>query len=81
MRRRPAKYFDMAEAAKRLGVTRSAIHLAIGEKGYAAFIRLWSKEAHLEFYYGFLRKIAEAKLSHVPWKGQNGREPAAADRR
>lgn len=39
-----------------------------GEKGYQAFTRWWSKEAHLERYFELLKKTAMAKFGHVPWE-------------
>jgi glycosyltransferase involved in cell wall biosynthesis len=42
----------------------------LGEKGYRAFVRWWSKEAHLELYFEFLRKIAINKFGDVPWERQ-----------
>jgi glycosyltransferase involved in cell wall biosynthesis len=39
----------------------------LGEKGYRAFVENWSKEAHLELYFGFLHKIALRKFGYVPW--------------
>ncbi len=40
----------------------------LGEKGYQAFIRWWSKEAHLELYFDFLQKAAIKKFGYVPWE-------------
>jgi len=45
-----------------------ALRSELGEKGYRAFVRWWSKEAHLELYFDFLRKIAARKFGHVPWE-------------
>lgn len=39
----------------------------LGEKGYAAFSRLWTKDAHMKFYFDFLTNIAMKKFGHVPW--------------
>jgi len=39
----------------------------LGEKGYSAFVRTWSKDAHLKLYFDFLRKIALTKFGCVPW--------------
>jgi glycosyltransferase involved in cell wall biosynthesis len=38
----------------------------LGEKGYRAFVRWWSREAHLELYFDFLRKAAIKKFGHIP---------------
>ena len=41
---------------------------ALGAKGYDAFVRRWSKEAHLEMYFDSLRSIAARKFGEVPWE-------------
>jgi glycosyltransferase involved in cell wall biosynthesis len=40
----------------------------LGENGYRAFIRWWSKEAHLECYFDFLRTTAAKKFGYIPWE-------------
>jgi len=40
----------------------------LGEKGYRAFVQWWSREAHLELYFDFLRKAAAKKFGYVPWE-------------
>jgi glycosyltransferase involved in cell wall biosynthesis len=40
----------------------------LGEKGYRAYLRLWSKEAHLGRYFDLLRKAATRRFSSVPWE-------------
>lgn len=40
----------------------------LGERGYAAFTRLWTREAHLETYFGYLRACATRKFGQVPWR-------------
>ncbi len=40
----------------------------LGEKGYAAFVRWWTKEAHLELYFEFLRNAAMKKFGDIPWE-------------
>ncbi|HEX5416643.1 MAG TPA: glycosyltransferase family 4 protein, partial [Chloroflexota bacterium] len=37
----------------------------LGESGYAAFLRYWSKEAHLRLYFDLLRETATAKFGRV----------------
>jgi len=39
----------------------------LGENGYAAFIRMWSKEAHLEMYFDLITQIALKKYGRIPW--------------
>jgi hypothetical protein len=40
----------------------------LGEKGYRSFVQWWAREAHLELYFGFLRKTAINKHGCVPWE-------------
>jgi len=44
----------------------------LGEKGYCAFDRMWSREAHLKLYVGFLRNAALKKYGDVPWEREEG---------
>jgi glycosyltransferase involved in cell wall biosynthesis len=41
----------------------------LGEHGYEAFLKYWSREAHLVMYFDFLRAAAERKFGRVPWDG------------
>lgn len=34
----------------------------LGERGYEAFVRLWSRDAHLRQYYDLVNEVAESKL-------------------
>lgn len=40
----------------------------LGENGYQAFLKWWTREAHLELYFDYLRRCALKKLGHVPWE-------------
>lgn len=40
----------------------------LGERGYAAFLERWSREAHLRQYHALLRRTAERVLGGVPWE-------------
>ena len=60
---------ELLAAMKRISVS-PALRSELGEKGYAAFVRTWSKEAHLKLYFEFLHKIAMSKFDHVPWEGE-----------
>jgi glycosyltransferase involved in cell wall biosynthesis len=42
-----------------------------GQRGYDAFLRYWSREAHLERYFDLLRTAAEARFGQVPWESIN----------
>ena len=48
----------------------------LGENGYRAFLRFWSREAHMNSYFDQLRKIALRKYAVVPWE----EEPLATQR-
>jgi glycosyltransferase involved in cell wall biosynthesis len=39
----------------------------LGQRGYDAFLRKWSREAHLERYFDLLRSAAEARFGDLPW--------------
>lgn len=40
----------------------------LGENGYHAFTRMWTREAHLELYFDFLRNAALQKIGCIPWE-------------
>lgn len=40
----------------------------LGELGYQAFIRWWTKEAHLKLYFELLRETAIKKFGFAPWE-------------
>jgi glycosyltransferase involved in cell wall biosynthesis len=40
----------------------------LGEAGYRAFRRYWSREAHLEQYLALIDQAAQRKFSKVPWQ-------------
>jgi glycosyltransferase involved in cell wall biosynthesis len=40
----------------------------LGEKGYRAFLKWWTTEAHLEMYFDFLGQTAANKFGEVPWE-------------
>jgi glycosyltransferase involved in cell wall biosynthesis len=40
----------------------------LGENGYRAFLKWWSRDAHLERYFDFLHTIAMKKFGYVPWE-------------
>ncbi len=40
----------------------------LGEKGYRAFEKWWSREAHLKLYFDFLQEAAVRKFGYVPWQ-------------
>ena len=50
----------------------------LGQKGYEAFVAQWSREAHLELYFGFLREAAKKKFGCVPWQSEEPEIPEVA---
>jgi glycosyltransferase involved in cell wall biosynthesis len=45
-----------------------ALRAELGGKGYCAFLRWWSKEAHMELYFDLLRHTAIEKFGCIPWE-------------
>jgi glycosyltransferase involved in cell wall biosynthesis len=73
---------ELVAAMRRIAAS-TELRAELGGAGYRAFTRLWTKEAHLELYFGFLRECAERKFGHVPWEAGEHRTtvfnvPAAA---
>ncbi|HEV8722556.1 MAG TPA: glycosyltransferase family 4 protein [Candidatus Binatia bacterium] len=58
---------ELLAAIQRIAAS-PALRSRLGENGYAAFIKSWSKEAHMELYFDLLEKIAIRKLGYVPWE-------------
>jgi glycosyltransferase involved in cell wall biosynthesis len=56
---------ELREAINRFGTSRQ-LRDELGEKGYSAFERFWSREAHLKLYFDFLRKTALSKFGYIP---------------
>jgi glycosyltransferase involved in cell wall biosynthesis len=40
----------------------------LGEKGYAALVRYWTREPHLELYFDFLERAATKNFGQIPWE-------------
>jgi glycosyltransferase involved in cell wall biosynthesis len=40
----------------------------LGEQGYAAFVRWWSKDAHMKLYFDTIQDAAYKKFGVVPWQ-------------
>lgn len=40
----------------------------LGERGYGAFLRFWSREAHMKQYYGLVEQTARTALGRAPWQ-------------
>lgn len=45
-----------------------ALRDELGEKGYRAFLKWWTKEAHMDLYFEFLRNIAYRKFGFIPFE-------------
>jgi glycosyltransferase involved in cell wall biosynthesis len=47
----------------------------LGARGYNAFLRFWSREAHMKLYFDFLEATALKRYGLIPWGGsaQSGR--------
>jgi glycosyltransferase involved in cell wall biosynthesis len=58
---------ELLEAVRQIGAS-PELRKGLGEMGYAAFVQLWSKEAHLKLYFDLLNEVAEAKFGFIPWK-------------
>jgi glycosyltransferase involved in cell wall biosynthesis len=66
---------DLTAAIKQLALT-PALRAELGEKGYQSFVSSWSREAHLQLYFDFLRRTALKKFGYVPWE-QSKQKPSA----
>jgi glycosyltransferase involved in cell wall biosynthesis len=60
---------ELLDAVGRIAAS-PGLRRRLGDKGYRAFVRSWSREAHLELYFDWLRKLAVGKFGHVPWEAQ-----------
>ena len=58
---------DELLAAINLIGTSPELREELGEMGYAAFIKNWTKEAHMKYYFDLLREVAVEKFGSVPW--------------
>jgi glycosyltransferase involved in cell wall biosynthesis len=58
---------ELRDLMERVGAS-PRLRQELGEEGYNSFQRWWTKEAHLERYFDFLRKSALEKFGHVPWE-------------
>lgn len=57
---------QLLSAIKQLGESK-ALRDRLGEQGYTTFLRIWTREAHLEMYYKMLESLALAKIGSIPW--------------
>jgi len=45
----------------------SELRNQLGSRGYDAFIRYWTREAHFKLYFDLLARIARDKFGRIPW--------------
>jgi glycosyltransferase involved in cell wall biosynthesis len=62
---------ELVSAVRQLSASRR-LRDELGENGYQAFERWWTKEAHLALYFETLGATAERKFGVVPWEAQRG---------
>jgi glycosyltransferase involved in cell wall biosynthesis len=60
---------ELLDAIRRIAISPRVRH-ELGEKGYRAFIRWWSREAHMKLYFDFLREAALKKFGYVSWESE-----------
>lgn len=58
---------ELLNSLRRLAAT-PALRAELGERGYQAFLKYWSREAHLDLYFDFIRQTATRKFGSVPWE-------------
>ena len=61
---------ELLTAINRLS-TSPKLRCEMGDMGYAAFRRWWSREAHMELYFDFLHRAAIKKFGCVPWETED----------
>ena len=57
---------ELLDAISRLK-TEPGLRAELGGRGYDAFVRLWSRDAHLRLYFDLIRDASLAKLGRLPW--------------
>jgi glycosyltransferase involved in cell wall biosynthesis len=62
---------ELSSAVRKIAAT-PGLRDELGDNGYRAFERWWTKEAHLAMYFDALRATAERKFGYVPWEEQRG---------
>jgi glycosyltransferase involved in cell wall biosynthesis len=74
-------YRSNAELLRAIGrLARSAaLRRELGSRGYTAFLRWGTREAHMARYFDLLRQTAATKFGHVPWEERAAEPDMAAD--
>jgi glycosyltransferase involved in cell wall biosynthesis len=57
---------ELLDAMRRIAGS-PQLRAELGQKGYDAFLKYWSREAHLGSYFGHLNRIAGEKFGKAPW--------------
>jgi glycosyltransferase involved in cell wall biosynthesis len=57
---------ELLSAMHRLAAS-PELRAEMGQKGYEAFLRHWSREAHMRMYFDFLNRNALKKWGRIPW--------------
>jgi glycosyltransferase involved in cell wall biosynthesis len=70
---------ELLSAINRLA-TEPALRRELGERGYIAFLQRWSREAHMDLYFNFLRKTALRKFGSVEWEALRRSRPESQAR-
>jgi glycosyltransferase involved in cell wall biosynthesis len=52
---------ELLDSIARLGAS-PGLRIELGEKGYQAFVRLWSREAHLKRYFDLIQDVSSEKF-------------------
>lgn len=65
---------ELLAAIRKLAAS-PGLRMELGNNGYRAFLRYWTREAHMEMYFDFLRRESLKKFGFVPWE-ESVREPA-----
>jgi glycosyltransferase involved in cell wall biosynthesis len=58
---------DLAGAIEKIGRS-PALRDELGELGYAAFLKKWTRESHLILYFDLLESIGIEKFGRIPWR-------------
>jgi glycosyltransferase involved in cell wall biosynthesis len=58
---------ELLDAMMQVGCS-PQLRTELGEKGYDAFARFWSREAHLRQYFDLLREVSLQKTGRVAWE-------------
>jgi glycosyltransferase involved in cell wall biosynthesis len=58
---------ELFNAVQQIACT-SGLRDRLGEKGYAALVRYWTREPHLELYFDFLERAATKNFGQIPWE-------------